>query len=383
MARILIVDDEPLVRNSLASILEKQGHEIELALSSQFALQLCKNRRFDLALVDYNLSATNGIELLEEMRDLQPSCLRVLITGMLNLLQATTATDRGLLTNFIEKPFTSEKVLSVVNNVLKMRQKMIEVAKIQRQASRSEEEKILQECFDNDYIHLALQPLISSLDGGVSAFEVFLRSNHPILSNPTVLLRAVRKHNRLNKLSHLVFSKVETILQQLQGSFLLFINIHCDELADQDSLRERLTLLQEHAPRIVFEITERQRLKSVVGWEESIEMIKSNGFRIAIDNLGVDNTTLSILSEMEPNFFKIDMSMIRNINKQPKHKKFVDLLCKLGTTMDVKIVAEGIENKEEMDVVKDCGAELLQGFYFEQPTNDLSEIQQKMLKKYL
>ena len=46
------------------------------------ALQMCKNRRFDIALVDYNLSSHNGIGLLEKFRVFQPSCLRVLITGI-------------------------------------------------------------------------------------------------------------------------------------------------------------------------------------------------------------------------------------------------------------------------------------------------------------
>ena len=173
------------------------------------------------------------------------------------------------------------------------------------------------------------------------------------------------------------------ILKQIEGDFLLFLNIHCDELANKDALLSRLGILKEYAPRIVFEITERNRLKSIVGWEKSIVSMKEMGFRIAIDKLGVENTTLSILSDMEPNFFKIDMSMIRNINNEVKHRKFVELLCKLGTTMNVQIVAEGIEREEELITVRSCGAELLQGFYFEKPSSDIEYIQQKIRSNYL
>ena len=90
------------------------------------------------------------------------------------------------------------------------------------------------------------------------------------------------------------------ILRKIEGDYLLFLNIHCDELANKEELLSRLDILKEYAPRIVFEITERNRLKSIVGWEESIASIKEMGFRIAIDNLGVENTTLSILSDIEP-----------------------------------------------------------------------------------
>ena len=382
MAKILIVDEEPIVRSKISGILEKEGYEVEVAFSSDMALQMCKNRRFDIALVDYNLSSQNGIQLLEKFRILLPNCLRVLITGMLNLHEATMASNKGLLTGIVEKPFTPEKLLGTVRSVVDIRQKMIEVAKIQRWASKSEEEKILHECFEQDSIHIALQPLIGSNNGIISAFEVFLRSSHPILNNPTVLLRAVRKHELLEQLSDIVFSKVVHILHQLSGEFLLFLNIHCDELSDKEKLQSRLEILTPFASRIVFEITERHRLKTIVDWEDSIHVIKSLGFRIAIDNLGVENTTLSILSDMEPNFFKIDMSMIRNINHQPKHQKFVDLLCKLGNTMNVDIVAEGIETEEEMMVVKQCGAQFLQGFYFEKPSSDLGEIETKLQKNY-
>lgn len=382
MAKILIVDEEPIVRNKISTILEKEGYDIEIAFSSEMALQMCKNRRFDIALVDYNLSSHNGIELLEKFRVFQPSCLRVLITGMLNLHEATTASNKGLLTGIVEKPFTPEKLLGTVKNVVEIRQKMIEVAKIQRQASRFEEEKILHECFEQDSIHIALQPLIGSQDGLISAFEVFLRSNHTILNNPTVLLRAVRKHNCLEKLSDIVFSKVVHIFNQISGDFLLFLNIHCDELSDKEKLQSRLQILQPFSSRIVFEITERHRLKTIVDWEDSIHVIKSMGFQIAIDNLGFENTTLSILSDIEPNFFKIDMSMIRNINQEPKNRKFVDLLCKLGDTMNVNIVAEGIETQDEMMVVKNCGAQFLQGFYFEKPSSNFGEIPIKLQKNY-
>ena len=172
MPRILIVDDEPLVRNKIASLLETQGYEVEIAVSSQMARQMCKSRRFDLTLVDYNLPSTTGIELLEDFRTLQPSCLRILITDMLNVHLATKELNRGLLTNFVEKPYTSEKLLGTVKGVVAIREKMIEVAKIQREASRTEEEKILQECFQNDNIYVSLQPIIGSSEGKIFAFAI-------------------------------------------------------------------------------------------------------------------------------------------------------------------------------------------------------------------
>ena len=154
---------------------------------------------------------------------------------------------------------------------------------------------------------------------------------------------------------------------------MLFLNIHCDELSDKEKMQSRIQILQPFSSRSVFENYRETSFKTIVDWEDNIHVAKSMGFQIAIDNLGFENTTLSILSDIEPNFFKIDMSMIRNINQEPKNRKFVDLLCKVGDTMNVNIVAEGIETQDEMMVVKNCGAQFLQGFYFEKPSSNFGK----------
>ena len=86
MARILTVDDEPLICRQIARILSKYGHEVHQFYSGQDALEAMHKMEFDLALVDYHLPVMDGLEILHHLRERQPGCVRILVTGMLILI---------------------------------------------------------------------------------------------------------------------------------------------------------------------------------------------------------------------------------------------------------------------------------------------------------
>ena len=201
---------------------------------------------------------------------------------MLNVHLATKELNRGLLTNFVEKPYTSEKLLGTVKGVVAIREKMIEVAKIQRESFLEPKKKILQECFQNDNIYVSLQPIIGSSEGKIFAFENFYEKQTFYFKQPSRLIEGCKKTQQTRKTFKDHLFKVLDILRKIEGDYLLFLNIHCDELANKEELLSRLDILKEYAPRIVFEITERNRLKSIVGWEENIASIKEMGFRIIL-----------------------------------------------------------------------------------------------------
>ena len=85
MARILAVDDDPLVRRCISRILVNAGHEVVPAGHGADALQIASDRAFDVALVDFHLPFIDGLEVLQRLREVQPGCLRILVTGALDL----------------------------------------------------------------------------------------------------------------------------------------------------------------------------------------------------------------------------------------------------------------------------------------------------------
>ena len=374
MARILVVDDEPLIRKQIARILEKQGHVVQQASNAKEALKLAGEKVFDLSLVDYNLPEQDGLYVLQSLREVQPGCLRILITGMLNLHLAVNAVNSGEISHVVEKPFKPTELLKAVEASLSARKRMVEVARVQQEIAKDEERKILNDCLEHDNISLALQPLIKGENGKVEAFEALLRSTHPVLNGPLSVIRAAEKHDALSALADIIFQKARGWLEMLSGDFRLFVNIHPDELADPEGMKKRLEILQPWATRVVLEITERSRLQAIASWETTLDYIIEKGFMVAVDDLGAGYSSLSVLADLQPKYIKMDMSIIRNVHLEPRKRRLVELLCKFAEATDAMIVAEGVEIEEEMKTLIECGAHLLQGYYFSKPQLSFEDV---------
>ena len=152
---------------------------------------------------------------------------------------------------------------------------------------------------------------------------------------------------------------------------MLFMNLHPDELAEPDRMIERLEPLVPWSRRIVLEITERSRLLGLDHWETAVDRVTELGFSIAVDDLGAGYSSLSVLAELQPRYVKIDMSIVRGVDADPRKRRLIDLLCKFAKATEAQVVAEGVETKEESAALLDCGVDFLQGYLFGRPGFDL------------
>jgi EAL domain-containing protein (putative c-di-GMP-specific phosphodiesterase class I) len=162
-------------------------------------------------------------------------------------------------------------------------------------------------------------------------------------------------------------------MEKLPDKIKLFMNLHPDELADPDGILNRLEPLQPWAERVVLEITERSRLQGIEAWDESVERVTELGFSIAVDDLGAGYSSLSVLAELQPRFIKVDMSIVRGIDTEPRKQRLVDLLCRFADATEATLIAEGVETKEDATALRVCGAHMLQGYLFGRPSLELPE----------
>ena len=385
MARILTVDDEPLIQKQIGRVLERHGHEVFSASQGAEALKLAGAKRFDLALVDYNLPLMDGLEILQRLREIQPGCVRILITGMLNLELAVKAVNRGEVTRFVEKPFKNDQLVGAIDEALDTRLRMVEVARVQQEASRDEERVILDQCLQREFIHVALQPLVASKDskkGKVMAFEALLRSSHPIFDAPLSVIRAAERHGRLGCLSSLVFERVKEWFEKLPENVNIFVNIHPKELSNGQQILQNLEVLEPWSARTIIEITERARIQAIDSWDITLNSILKMGFNVAVDDLGAGYSSLGMLADLQPKYIKMDMSIIRDIHLEPRKQRLVELISRFADATDAFLITEGVENSEEMKEVMKCGTHMLQGYYFAKPSLDPDVINELIKKEW-
>lgn len=367
MARILVVDDEPRVRTSLARMLERSGHTCELAGTPEVAFRIASERPIDVTIVDYHLGTSDGVAVLQRLRELQPGALRMLMSGRLELPTIIQAVNHGEVQRVIGKPIGKKELNEAVSAVLQSRENMRRIIEITRNRVAKQQREHLEECLAQQDLMLAVQPIVDASTGQPVAYECLLRSRHPVLTGPLHVLTAAESHGMLGEISTEVIRRAVEWLDRLPAGIKLFINVHPDELADGDAFLGRLEPLRPVAERIVLEITERNRLHGINDWERVVDSLTDAGFALAVDDLGAGYSSLSTLAELQPAYVKVDMSIVRNIDSDPRKQRLVDLLVRFADATDATLVAEGVETEAEATALRACGAHLLQGYLFGRP----------------
>jgi len=146
---ILIVDDEPAIRTSLAGILRDEGFSVETATSGEQCLKLVKRKEYQIILLDVWLPNIDGIQTLEEIKQLRDGSTVIMISGHGTIETAVKATKLGAY-DFIEKPLSMEKTLLVINNAL-------------RQRDLEEENRILRSAIEEKYRMVGNSPALEKL----------------------------------------------------------------------------------------------------------------------------------------------------------------------------------------------------------------------------
>ena len=371
MARILTVESDHRLQRTMGRALHTHGHEVHQAGAGHTALRMAGERRFDVAMVS---GALEGQALLQKMRAIQPSCMRILISSPMAMAPAIAAVNRGEISHILPRPISVGSLLETLESTLDTRRRMMEIARVQQAASRIEEQGMLNECFQQQHIQLALQPILDSITHRVVAFEGLLRSNHAVLRGPLSVLRAAEQHDRIDDVADLIFRRAAVWLRTLPNATALFINLHPDELSEPDLLARRLETLQHDAQRVVLEITERSRLQSIYGWEESLRLATGMGFSIAVDDLGSGFSSLSVLADLQPRFIKMDMSIVRGVDADQRKRRMVTMLGRFAEATGAQLIAEGVETREEASTLADAGTHLLQGYLFGRPSLSRADV---------
>lgn len=119
--------------------------------------------------------------------------------------------------------------------------------------------------------------------------------------------------------------------------------------------------------RVVFEVTESERVDDQGHLRGILDHYRQAGFRIALDDLGAGYASLNLLHQIRPDFVKLDMDIVRDVDGDPFKGTLAEALIGAANKLDIPVVAEGVETAGEKDWLAAHGADLLQGFYFYRP----------------
>ena len=124
---------------------------------------------------------------------------------------------------------------------------------------------------------------------------------------------------------------------------------------------------------IIFEVTEGERVTDRGHLRNIFHEYRKHGLRTAIDDFGAGHSQLNLLADFQPDIVKLDMDLIRNIDKRRAAQRIVQAVVGICRDLEIKLIAEGIETQEECSALIDAGIELFQGYLFGKPAFEKME----------
>jgi EAL domain-containing protein (putative c-di-GMP-specific phosphodiesterase class I) len=354
-ATVLLVDDDPIVLRSIARQLRDRGYVVHTASDGSSAIEQLRSHRYATVLSDIAMPNLDGIELLQAIRGQDPQVPVVLITGEPTLDTAMQALEYGAF-HYLAKPIACEELERILHRAVEQHRRLHAEAAL-RDAFRASLEGLW----------VAYHPIVCAASRQVYGYEALVRSTVPPLTQPAALLETAERLGQLEGLGRSVRDRVVQSFAQLHDDqALLFVNVRPSDLLDP-VLSSPSAPLSRLARRVVLEITERTSIEHIRDVRSRVRRLRELGFRIAVDDLGAGYAGLASFAELEPEFVKLDMTLVRDVHQSPVKQKVVRSMAALGKDMGMRVVAEGIETVEERDAVIELGCDLLQGFYFAQP----------------
>ena len=188
-----------------------------------------------------------------------------------------------------------------------------------------------------------------------------------LMKNPVDMLDAAERLERTRELGRVVRAKVAMAAASPEApEALLFVNLHSSDLNDEE-LYLADAPLSRLAKRVVLEITERASLYGVQDMAARLKKLRGMGFRLAIDDLGAGYAGLTSFTMLEPEIAKLDMSLVRGVDKDSKRQSIIRSMKTLCDELKILVVSEGIETPGERDMLAELGCDLFQGYLFARP----------------
>lgn len=215
---------------------------------------------------------------------------------------------------------------------------------------------------------MAFQPIADMDTQSIFSYEALVRgpNNEPA----SWVLSQIHDHNRYRFDQSCRVKAIKTA-SELGMNTLLNINFLPNAVYDPATcIRTTLMAANEYqfpANQIVFEVTEGEQVGDPVHLDAIMKEYKHHGFLTAIDDFGAGYSGLNLLAKFQPDFIKLDMALTRNIDQDKVKRVIVNSIIQVCLALDIKIVAEGIETKQELAALRDLGLNLFQGYFFARP----------------
>lgn len=246
----------------------------------------------------------------------------------------------------------------------------------------------IREAINQENFVLLYQPIYDAVTEKIIAMESLVRWQHHErgLIEPAEFIGYAQESNLIVPIDHLVLNlaaqQIAVWQSQFEAGFYVSVNIAGATFARTDFVSTLVAIKNQYqlkAGILAIEITERMLVDNIEQAKESIEQIRQAGIKVLLDDFGTGFSSLSYLHQLSLDMLKIDQSFIRNIDSNG-YDALIKIIITLAKSLNLKVVAEGIEEQQQYDMLQAMDCDYYQGYRFSKPTT-AQQIEMKLLKQ--
>lgn len=380
---ILVVDDNRANLSLMGALLEGAGHEnVVLVEDPLRVVDLVTSLQPDAILLDLHMPRLSGFEilrLLEDVVDADDFLPVLVVTADLTTETRRTALDAGA-HDILIKPVDVVEVVQRTNILLETRrltrelrqsnlalsQRLFRQEEQERKAAAKHERtrRTIVEVLSGDAMRSVFQPIVDAAAGRIVGVEALTRfESEPIRSPDKWFADAAAVGLGFNLEMAAIRSALKHQDYLPEGAYL---SVNCSPEVLIDHGLEALAH-EVDASRVVLEMTEHTAISDYASVLERLAVLRSRGFRVAVDDAGSGFASLQHILQLRPDIIKLDSGLIRDIDVDPAKRALATAMITFAQDLGAELVAEGVETVEEFEAVRQLGISKIQGYLLGRP----------------
>lgn len=237
-------------------------------------------------------------------------------------------------------------------------------------------ENDLRKAISEEQFFLNFQPIIDIKQQTVSSFEVLIRWKHPTkgIIPPGVFIPLAEETGLIVPIGEWVLKsaclKYNEWIKPQHKDIKLAVNLSARQIQQNklvNSLEDILVKTNFEPKNLELEVTESSIMKNLEESIERLRLLRDESISIIVDDFGIEYSSLNYLKLLPINTLKIDKSFVDGIIKNRSDRSIIKAMIEIGHSLDITVIAEGVENKEQYEYLKILGCDRIQGYYFSKP----------------